>query len=148
MGGHKAWFSTLWVKKLEIYLDLYIQMFWKSWKDFVQNSSFTAQAAQIYLVNLSNSAMCQRLGMSNTPQPWIFDYLVTKKSADARSSKSLYLSHNKYVKPTNIFKARLTGKIMATKVGKKQWSSSTYLVIHNKTTVGGFWLAAFVMGQI
>ena len=54
------------------------------------------------------------------PQPWIFDCLVTKKSADARSPKSLYLSHNKYVKPTNIFKAQLTGKIMGTKVGKKQ----------------------------
>ena len=52
------------------------------------------------------------------PQPWIFDCLVTKKSADARSPKSLYLSHNKYVKPTNIFKAQLTGKIMGTKVGK------------------------------
>ena len=85
---------------------------------------------------------------SYPPQQRIFDCLVTKKSADARSPKSLYLSHNKYVKPTNIFKAQFTGKIIGTKVGKKQWSSSTYLMIHNKTTVGGFWLVAFVMGQI
>ena len=86
--------------------------------------------------------------LSISPKPWTFHCLVTKKSADVQSPKSLYLSHNKYVKPINIFKARLRGKIMGTKVGKKQWSSSTYLMIHNKTTVGGFWLAAFVMGQI
>ena len=34
-------------------------------------------------------------GTLNSPQPWTVHCLVTKKSADAQFSKSLYLPHNK-----------------------------------------------------